>query len=112
MAYERTVGAKHSTLSSSALSLRGDDGFDGPHQTVQLEGKGGGIVSDEPIRVGQWILTLHNTDRLLDQPSYWQFLRYVPVDLACDVIQWAYIQEMGRWSEEDLLISVDLYDGS
>ena len=31
--------------------------------------------------------------------------------MECDVIQWAYIQEMGKWSEEDLLISVDLDNG-
>ena len=50
-------------------------------------------------------------DWLLDAPSYLQLLQSVPVDLACDVIRWAYLQEMGRWSEEDLLISVDLDDG-
>ena len=30
----------------------------------------------------------------------------------CDVIQCAYVQGVGRWSDEDLLISVDLDDGS
>ena len=50
--------------------------------------------------------------RLVDLPSYQRFLRSVPVDLVCDIIQWAYVQEMGRWSEEDLLISVHLDDGS
>ena len=32
--------------------------------------------------------------------------------MAYNVIQWEYIQEMGQWSEDDLLISVDLEDGS
>ena len=31
LAYDRTVDAKHSTLSSSTSSLRGDDGFSVPH---------------------------------------------------------------------------------
>ena len=112
LAYERTVGAEKSTLSSSTSSLQGDDGFAVPHRIVQLEGKGRGIVAAEPIRAGQWIWTSHKTARFLDAPSYRRFLRSVPVDLACDVLQWAYVQEMGRWTKEELLISVDLDDGS
>ena len=30
----------------------------------------------------------------------------------CNFIQWEYVQEMVQWSEEDLLISIDLEDGS
>ena len=29
----------------------------------------------------------------------------------CDVVQCAYVQEMGRWYEDDILISVDLDNG-
>ena len=52
LAYERTVDAKHSTLSSSTSSLWEDDEFTVPHQTVQLEEKGQAIVADEIIRAG------------------------------------------------------------
>ena len=112
LAYERAVGAKHSTLSSSPSSLQGDDGFAVPHQIVQVEGKGRGIVAAEPIQAGQWIWTSRKTARFLDAPSYGRFLQSVPVDLACDVMMWSYVQEMGGWSEKDFLISVDLDDGS
>ena len=104
------MGFKHSNLSSSNSSLWEDETFTVLYQTVQLEVKGQGIVADEPIQAGQWIWTSHNMDRLLDAPSYQQFLRSVPVDLVCDVIRWAYVQDMGQWYEEDLLISVDLDD--
>ena len=112
MDYNRNVGAKHSNLYSSASSLQGDNIFAVLHKTVQLEGKGKGIVADDLIQAGQWIWTSHKADRLLDSHSYQQFLRSVTVDLECDIIQWAYVQEMGQWYEEDLLISVDLDDGS
>ena len=88
--------------------LVGDNGFTVPHQTVQLEVKGRVIVDGEPIRSRQWIWTSQKTARLLEAPSYWLFLLSVPVDMVCDVIQWAWIQEMGWWYEEDILISMDL----
>ena len=31
-----------------------------------------------------------------------------PLDLTCDAIQWVYVYEMRRWSEQYLLIFVDL----
>ena len=37
-----------------------------------------------------------------------KFVQSIPVDLVYNVIQWAYVKEMGQWYEEDLLISVDL----
>ena len=47
LAYYRTLGANHSTLSSSSSSLQ-----DIPHLTVQLEVKGQGIVADDLILAG------------------------------------------------------------
>ena len=55
LVYKRNIGANNSTLSSSTLSLGGDNGFDVPHQKVQVERKVQGIVADEIIREGLWI---------------------------------------------------------
>ena len=88
LVYKRTLGAKHSTLSSSTSSLRGDDGLSAPKLTVQLEVKGQDIVANELIWAGQWILKSHKMDRLLEAPSYRRFLWSIPVDLVCNVIQW------------------------
>ena len=44
----------------------------------------------------------------MDAPAYQKFLQYVPLDLACDIIHWEYVQDTGRLSEEDIRISVDL----
>ena len=55
MNYEITIGDNNYTLSSSTSSLQGGGGFDVPRQTVQLEGKGQGIVANELIWEGQWI---------------------------------------------------------
>ena len=99
LANKRTVGTKYSTLYSYTSYLRGDYRLLVPHQTVQLEVKGQGIVADELIRAGQWIWMSNKMDRLLYTPFYQKLIRFVPVYLACDVIKWAYIQEMGRWSD-------------
>ena len=92
--------------------IAGVYGFTVTHRPVQLEVKGQGIVDDKKIQAGQWIWTSHKRAQLLDAPSYQRFLLSVPVDLACGVIQWAYVKDMGRWSEGDLLISMDLDNGS
>ena len=112
MAYDKNIGAKHYTLSSSTSSLKGDYIFTVTHQIVQWEGKGQGIVAYDLIRAEQWICTSHKTAWLLDAHYYQQFLRSIPVDIVCEVIQWAYVQDMGIWYEEDLLITVDLHYGS
>ena len=52
--------------------------------------------------------TSHKTAQLLDATYYQKFLQSVPVYLECNVLHWAYIQDMGRWSEEDILIPVDV----
>jgi hypothetical protein len=59
------------------------------------DGKGRGVFAAEPIRSGElvWSATFA-TARFSTGPAYRQFLSLLPPDLACDVLQWAYVQEV------------------
>ena len=54
-----------------------------------------------------------NTARFRLGDDYRQFLNSIEPHLACDVIQWAFIEDRGMKSKrDDLFISVDLDAGS
>ena len=54
-----------------------------------------------------------NTARFRLGDDYRQFLNSIEPHLACDVIQWAFIEDRGMESKrDDLFISVDLDAGS
>lgn len=109
-AYISVVGHEHSSLSTD----RTTDGFHVRVQARQADHKGRGIFAMEPIKKGQKVWSTSMTARFTSGNDYRAFLAEIPADLACDVIQWAYVQSLPSIDEdtERAFISVDLDEGS
>ena len=119
-AYQNIVG------SESTLNLTNpDSGFNVNFNVQQSKTKGRAVYAAEPVKKGELIWTAtRQSARFKDGASYKEFLTSIPIDLACDVIQWAYVQSFdknevqnmgfGDQIEEEifLLICVDLDEGS
>jgi hypothetical protein len=96
------------------------------------DGKGRGVYAAERIRRGELVWTSTSaTARFPSGALYRQFLAIIPSDLACDVLQWAYVQDVAPFRDDDdddqtttakqdssdpqsptLRVSVDLDEGS
>ena len=93
------------------------------------DGKGRGVYAAEPIRKGELVWTATaSTARFPSGALYRQFLAIIPADLACDVLQWAYVQDVAHFYDSTadnltdamfqsppqrmLRVSVDLDEGS
>jgi SET domain len=64
------------------------------------DGKGRGVYAAEAIRKGELVWTATaSTARFPSGALYRQFLAIVPADLACDVLQWAYVQDVVHFRE-------------
>lgn len=84
------------------------------------DGKGRGVFAAEPIARNTlvWTADQAHTARFQSGQLYRQFLSSIPMDVACDVLQWAYVQDLGGGSPDETepstsrWISVDLNEGS
>lgn len=102
-AYLGVVGVKKSSISPVGFG----QGFRVPYESKLAPGKGRGVFASTadnasiiPKGTLVWTAT-QNTARFDNGPDYRQFLRAIPVDLACDVIQWAYVQSFLDSDHED-----------
>ncbi|GFH46324.1 hypothetical protein CTEN210_02798 [Chaetoceros tenuissimus] len=82
-------------------------------ETRQAGKKGRGIFAMEPIEKGTLMWSTKRTARFQSGDAYNKFLQNLDEDFACDVLQWAYIQNINSSEEQDdnvhdLRISVDL----
>jgi hypothetical protein len=109
--YLGIMGTTGSTISNSYIR----SGFQTSVTAKQSEGKGRGVFANKFIKKGELVWSATYTARFDSGEMYRRFLASIPISLACDVLQWAYVQVM----EEDLgpdlsrlLISVDLDEGS
>lgn len=94
-------------------NIRGDfddkpDGFSVPVEAKQSPPKGRGIFAARDIAAGDLIWSTKKTARFQDGPSYRKFIFGLEVGFACDVLQWAYVQDIG---DGDYRVSVDLDEG-
>ena len=89
-----------------------NNGFSVGIEAKQTEHKGRGIYSTHPIEKGELIWSTKRTARFDDADDYRRFLYMLDGDFACDVMQWAYVQDVSDSEEyEELRISVDLDEG-
>jgi hypothetical protein len=59
------------------------------------DGKGRGVFADGPIRRGELVWSpVPHTARFSTGAAFRAFLSLLPPDLACDVLQWAYVQDV------------------
>mmetsp|Transcript_17863 Transcript_17863/g.26428 ORF Transcript_17863/g.26428 Transcript_17863/m.26428 type:complete len:273 (-) Transcript_17863:33-851(-) len=102
-----------------------NNGFSVPFQAKQVPGKGRGIFANTFTERGTLVWSNTYTARFSDGPTYKKFIYSLPdKEFACDVLQWAYVQDMSRnasttnendetkQQQQDLQISVDLDEGA
>ena len=88
------------------------NGFSVGIEAKQTEFKGRGIYATHAINKGDLIWSTTRTARFGNADDYRQFLSMLDADFACDVLQWAYVQDLSDSKEhEELRISVDLDEG-
>jgi len=88
------------------------NGFSVGIEAKQTEGKGRGIYATHPIKNGELVWSSKRTAMFDDGDDYRHFLSVLDVDFACDVLQWAYVQDVSDSDEhQELQISVDLDEG-
>jgi len=82
-------------------------GFSVPVEAKQSPPKGRGLFALSDIPAGSLIWSTKKTARFRTGQSYRQFIYGLEEALACDVLQWAYVQDVGG----ELRVSVDLDEG-
>ena len=113
--YENVVGLARSSLKHNMAVA---DGFRVAVKTTQAGDKGRGVFLQEAVPAGTLIWSTVKTARFDSGADYRRFLYSVPPDLACDVMQWAYVQSLPGGNKENprqtekLYVSVDLDEGS
>ncbi len=111
--YEGIVGDDHSSIQVQHKSrkfknyfddntTRNDNGFSVPVDAKQAPPKGRGIFAVNDIKAGTLIWSTKKTARFDSGSSYREFIYGLEVGVACDVLQWAYVQDVShRDGDED-----------
>ena len=105
--YQSIVGEEHSTIAPLSSS---ETGFAVAFRASQSPGKGRGVFAAQHVPRGALVWSTRQTARFTTGHSYRQFLMSLEADLACDVIQWAYVQAVDD-EQQTLMMSVDLDEG-
>lgn len=108
-AYQAAVGLKRSSLVVSS-----GHGFNVDVEASQADDKGRGVFAVSPIKKGELVWSTKMTARFDKGSDYRHFLASIRDDLACDVLQWAYVQSLEFEASETTkaFVSVDLDEGS
>lgn len=94
---------------SSIAPLSHESGVRVPFKVKRSKVKGRGIYAKELVKKGELVWAAqHQSARFSTGEEYRRFLRAIPVDVACDVIQWAYVQKFAGVA----YICADLDEGS
>ncbi len=110
-AYRRIVGPEHSSI----LPTNEKNGLHVPYKVDYVnDEKGRGVFATAPIKKGTLVWSSHKRQsaRFFDGDSYRQFVATVPVDLACDIMQFSYVQDFGPPHSPELAICTDLDEGA
>ncbi len=102
----------YKSLTSQNNTIASDikiNGFSVQFEVKQSPGKGRGIYAAQDIAEGTLVYQSKQTARFNDGLTYRKFLLGLEPDIACDVLQWAYVQNL--YDSEDDWISVDLDEG-
>jgi len=105
-AYLGIVGHDGSSLGDNIFG----NGFVVPYKVAQTPNKGRGVHAAEFVKEGSLVWESHYTGCFEEEFDYKQFLVTIPYDVACDVIQWAYVESSS--DEHGLMMCCDLDEGS
>ena len=104
--YQGVVGPH---VSSIAQPLSTTNGFFVDYQVKHSPGRGRGVFAAQDIHKGQLVYTETMQKATFSTGhNYRRFLQSLPPDLACDVMEWAYVQQV----DQGLIICVDLDEGA
>ena len=124
----KSLAAKEDSMNST-LPDHELNGFSVDFEARQSPGKGRGIYATKDIQEGQLVYQSKQTARFDNGPVYRKFILGLEVGFACDVLQWAYVQNLGEDHDDededededreyndlskykDLWVSVDLDEG-
>eukprot|EP00568_Trieres_chinensis_P012881 CAMPEP_0183296544 /NCGR_PEP_ID=MMETSP0160_2-20130417/4046_1 /TAXON_ID=2839 ORGANISM="Odontella Sinensis, Strain Grunow 1884" /NCGR_SAMPLE_ID=MMETSP0160_2 /ASSEMBLY_ACC=CAM_ASM_000250 /LENGTH=230 /DNA_ID=CAMNT_0025458163 /DNA_START=71 /DNA_END=763 /DNA_ORIENTATION=+ len=97
-------------LELSSIPNHHDSGFFIPYEVHLTDGKGRGVFATEKITKGQKVWTERHTAQFHEdqEEEFRSFLAAIPYELACDILQWAYVQK----KDGSYAASVDLDDCS
>eukprot|EP00521_Asterionellopsis_glacialis_P015560 CAMPEP_0195290384 /NCGR_PEP_ID=MMETSP0707-20130614/6271_1 /TAXON_ID=33640 /ORGANISM="Asterionellopsis glacialis, Strain CCMP134" /LENGTH=233 /DNA_ID=CAMNT_0040350507 /DNA_START=156 /DNA_END=854 /DNA_ORIENTATION=+ len=104
-AYAYSIGTKKKKKNNT-LEEGGQrqSSFSVPFQVTQIPDKGRGIISTTTIRKGDLVWDANiNTAFFTKKKDFHTFLSLLPYDLACDILQWAYvvyIEEPGHTDDD------------
>ena len=104
--------------SSITMESRPDsrtNGFKVLVEAKQSPGKGRGIFAAQTIRKGEIVWSTKRTARFDNAGDFIEFIFQLDPPFACDVLQWAYVQDVSKGEDGELpslKISVDLDEGS
>mmetsp|Transcript_20072 Transcript_20072/g.28432 ORF Transcript_20072/g.28432 Transcript_20072/m.28432 type:complete len:859 (+) Transcript_20072:163-2739(+) len=80
-----------------------------PYEVRHSPGKGRGLFSTAPVKKGTLFWSHIHHAVFPDEDSFRRFLESIPWELACDVLQWAYVEKIGP---ENFSVAVELDQGS
>jgi len=106
--YNEVVGPERSTIPPNYES----NGFQIPVEIKYSEEVGRGVFTKVPIARGDLIYVSTNNAQFHTADQYRNFLRKLPIDLACDVIIWAFSRMKSAEKEDEYIACVDLDEGS
>jgi len=84
-------------------------GFVIPHEIRQSSEKGRGVFATSHVPKGTLVWHPAQHAEFPDETTFRRFLSSLPWELACDILQWAYVEEV--WKEE-YKVAVELDQGS
>lgn len=109
-AYRQVVGEEHSSL------LPNDDinGFGNVQVIANVSpGKGRGVFATQHIHKGTLVWTSrHQSAQFKSGLEFRTFLTRISREMACDVLMWAYVHDVGTDEQHKYRISCDLDEGS
>jgi hypothetical protein len=103
-AYRRAVGVDDSSIASESKS-----GMLVAYEVLKDPIKGRGVYLKEGVKKGDLVWDKSQHAQFIDESSFRRFLLSISYELACDVLQWAYIEED---DEHDAVCAFELDDGT
>ena len=106
--YRSVVGDESSIGRSAQDDVDHPNGFAVKVEAKQAGHKGRGVFAAQDISRGSLVWSTRKTARFRTGAQYRKFIYGLEPGFACDVLQWAYVQDVGRGR---LRASVDLDEG-
>lgn len=106
--YNEVIGSERSTIPPTYES----NGFQMPVEIKYNEDTGRAVHTKVSIKEGDLMYVSTNNAQFHTAQEYRAFLRSLPVDLACDILIWAFPRVVSAERKDEFIACVDLDEGS